>query len=220
MENKKLRIVIADDHPIFRRGLFEILKGQYDFEVVGEAGDGALAVAEVERQQPDIAVLDIDMPVMNGLDAARKIRANFPEVRIAMLTVHNSKGPFDLAMSIGVEGYVLKENAVLDIVACLHAIAKGEQYVSPQVRERLRERKREDHNLRTRIDSLTKTERIILARIAQYKTSQTIADELFISRKTVSNHRNNINEKLGLRGNHSLLRFSIEHQELLASDNP
>ncbi|HHG86490.1 MAG TPA: response regulator transcription factor [Bacteroidetes bacterium] len=216
MVNKKLKIVIADDHPIFRRGLFEILQGQYDFEVIGEAANGEQAVAEAERLIPDIVVLDIDMPVMNGLDAAGKIRALFPEMRLAILTVHNSKGPFDLAMSIGVEGYVLKENAVLDIVACLHAISQGEQYVSPQVQDQLRERKRMDKNLEARIASLTKTERNILRKIACYKTSQTIANELFVTRKTVSNHRSNINEKLGLRGNHSLLRFSIEHLDLIS----
>ncbi len=211
----KIKVCIADDHPIFLSGLKGIIDASRNFEVVGEAKNGEEMLKLCELRSPDIVLLDIDMPVMNGLEAAKALKEKHPLLPIAMLTMHNSKGPFDAAMNLGIHGYVIKENAILDVINCLDALSEGQKYVSPDVQRHFQSKKREDQALKDRFESLTKTEIQVLAKVAAYKTSQEIADTLFVTRKTISNHRNNIARKLDLKGNHSLLRFAIEHVETI-----
>jgi two-component system response regulator DegU len=158
-------------------------------------------------------VLDIDMPRLNGLEAAEKMLELRPQLPIMLLTMHKERAPFMKALEIGLAGYVLKENAVTDVVHAIYAVVQGGNYISPDLSAFLL-RKPVKTALANEVALLTPSERQILQLVAAYKSSKEIAEELFISEKTVFNHRMNISKKLNLTGKNSLLRFAIEHQVL------
>lgn len=205
------RIIIVDDHPIFLRGLAEVIKRDRQNAVVDLAHSGEEAIRLAKLLRPHMMIFDIEMPGINGLEAARLVNEEFPEIKLVILSMHNSPAALDIAMQNNVHGYVLKENAVDDIRDCIKDVLDEKNYVSPQMRESLRERGGHQPMLST----LTFAERNILNMIADNMTTRSIAEELFISEKTVSNHRHNIATKLGLKGQHMLLRFALEHQALL-----
>lgn len=213
-----LNILIADDHPIFLKGLKEVIEMEAGFRVVEQAVNGHEAVLALQRCQPDVVVLDIDMPRLNGLEAAEKMLALQPQLPILLLTMHKERAPFMKALEIGVCGYVLKENAVTDVVNAIHAVVQGGNYISPDMSAFLLRKpvKAARPALADAVATLTPAERQILQMVAAYKSSKEIAEELFISEKTVFNHRMNISRKLNLTGKNSLLRFAIEHQVLPA----
>lgn len=216
-----LRIVIADDHPIFRAGLRAVLARSPEIQVVGEAGDGAEALDQVRQFKPDIAIVDIDMPKCDGLRFAASVRDAQIPVKVVVLTAHPQKEMFDAFLDLGVAGYVLKENASAELIACLKAVSEGEPYVSPSLTRLLLRRRQAADQLRTErpgIDRLTPAERRILRLIAEDKTSKEIATQLGVSPNTVDNHRANICEKLGLRGTHSLLKFAFDNKSRLNAD--
>jgi DNA-binding NarL/FixJ family response regulator len=216
-----LRLVIADDHPIFRAGLRAVLARSPEIQVVGEAGDGAEALDQVRQFKPDIAIVDIDMPKCDGLRFAASVRDAQIPVKVVVLTAHPQKEMFDAFLDLGVAGYVLKENASAELIACLKAVSEGEPYVSPSLTRLLLRRRQAVDQLRTErpgIDRLTPAERRILRLIAEDKTSKEIATQLGVSPNTVDNHRANICEKLGLRGTHSLLKFAFDNKSRLNAD--
>ena len=216
-----LRLVIADDHPIFRAGLRAVLARSPEIQVVAEAGDGAEALDQVRQFKPDIAIVDIDMPKCDGLRFAASVRDAQIPVKVVVLTAHPQKEMFDAFLDLGVAGYVLKENASAELIACLKAVAEGEPYVSPSLTRLLLRRRQAADQLRTErpgIDRLTPAERRILRLIAEDKTSKEIATQLGVSPNTVDNHRANICEKLGLRGTHSLLKFAFDNKSRLNAD--
>jgi DNA-binding NarL/FixJ family response regulator len=206
------RIIIVDDHPIFLKGLAEVIQEDQKNCVVDLAHDGQEAIQLVKIMRPHLVILDLEMPGMNGLELSRQLEANFPEIKKVMLTMHNNPTALDLAMESNVMGYVLKENAVTEIRSCIEAVFEDKTYISPQMRESLRKRSVKQDG---RISDLTPTELRVLGMIAQNMTSRSIADELYISEKTVSNHRQNIALKLGLKGVHMLLRYALENQGVL-----
>ncbi len=209
------RILIADDHPIFRRGLRQVIESEARLRVVAEADDGATALEKIIELRPDIAVLDIHMPEMSGFDLARTVFEQEIPVEVIFLTMHKAEDLFNAAMDLGVKGYVLKDSAVTDILGSIRAVIAGEPYISPQLSGFLLDRSARRQQLRRAapgLDELTPTERRVLRMLAEYKTSKQIADELFISSRTVDNHRANISAKLGLHGSHALLKFAIEHK--------
>ncbi|MDP4827350.1 MAG: response regulator transcription factor [Flavobacteriales bacterium] len=206
------RIIIVDDHPIFLKGLAEVIQEDQKNCVVDLAHDGQEAIQLVKIMRPHLVILDLEMPGMNGLELSRQLEANFPEIKKVMLTMHNNPTALDLAMESNVMGYVLKENAVTEIRSCIEAVFDDKTYISPQMRESLRKRSVKQDG---RISDLTPTELRVLGMIAQNMTSRSIADELYISEKTVSNHRQNIALKLGLKGVHMLLRYALENQGVL-----
>ena len=208
----KKRIVIADDHPIFRSGLRAVIEADPAFLVVGEATDGEQALAMLADNKPDILVLDYNMPQLNGFAVLGQIADRKLEVIPVMLTMHNDEAMFSKAFQLGVRGYVLKDSASVDIVSCLHAVSQGQIYTSAAVTTYLLKRATRSTGAADGIDSLTPTERKILSMIAEEKTSRTIADELFISVRTVENHRANISSKLGLSGSHALFKFAVHNQ--------
>lgn len=211
----KVKIVIADDHPIVRQGLRQMIETDPRFNVVGEAGDGEEALCLIETSRPDIAVLDIDMPRGGGFDIVRALRQKKSAVRIIFLTMHSEEEIFQTAMDLGVEGYVLKDSATTDIVAGIKSIAAGKPFISPALSALLLNRRRRAEKLeneKPELDSLTPTERRILKLIAEDKTSKEIGDELFISHRTVHAHRANILHKLNLHGNLALVKFAITHK--------
>ncbi|MFA4868894.1 MAG: response regulator transcription factor [Pedobacter sp.] len=213
--NAKTTILIADDHPIFLKGLKEVIESEPGYEVIFEAKNGLEALAIARTRHPMVTILDIDMPEMNGLVAAEELIKLVPEANVILLTMHKAKDTFLHALDIGVAGYVLKENAVVDIIQAIEAVMTGNSYISPEMSSfLLTQRRAANHNptINELLSTLTPSEMKILKLVGSYKSTKAIADELFISEKTVSNHRMNILKKLNLNGKNSLLRFAIEQR--------
>jgi DNA-binding NarL/FixJ family response regulator len=208
-------VLIADDHPVFRRGLREVFDEDKRFLVVAEAGDGANALKFIREVKPAVAVLDIRMPELNGLQVARDAAALRLATGFVILTNHADEELFDQAMDLGVLGFVLKENAVLDVLAAVENVANRRLFLSQSIAEMLvgrRARARHLADEHTGLKSLSPTERRILQLIATDKTSKEIAEHLRISVRTVDTHRQNISQKLNLKGSHSLLKFAFDHR--------
>lgn len=214
----QVRIVIADDHPIFRKGLAEVIAENGRFAIVGEAADGVTAQDLIQKLRPQIAVLDVDMPKLNGLALAEKLRVLVPGVTLIILTSYKEEAIFNRALDLGVKGYVLKENAVTDILRALETVAVGESFLSPSISSLLVNRLRRTESLRGQkptIDRLTPMELRVLRLVADNKTSEQIGKQLFVSPRTVDTHRNNICTKLDLHGSRGLLVFALENKEEL-----
>jgi two-component system, NarL family, response regulator DegU len=214
----KLRIVIADDHPVFRRGLRDIIRAESGFKIVGEAGDGEEALEIVRKVQPSIAILDVAMPKLDGLALSRKLAAEEPATQVILVTMFREQKLFTQAMEAGVKGYVLKDSAAMDIISCIKAVAAGQNYASPELTTFLVNQVRQadtkgspDSDLAV----LTTTELRILSLLADYKTSKEIAHDLSISPRTVDTHRNHICQKLDVHGSHALMRFALAHKDQL-----
>ncbi|MDP3582222.1 MAG: response regulator transcription factor [Ignavibacteria bacterium] len=210
----KIKVIVADDHPIFRKGLVDIIELEKDIEILGQAANGEEAVNLIKRVLPDIAVLDINMPMTTGFDAARELRKSNSLVKIIFLTMHNEQEIFKRAMELNVSGYLLKDSAAEDIIDCIHAVAKGDFYFSPALSNYFVTNQRSTIGTleNTGIEKLTSTEKTILRLIADGKTSQEIADQLFVSRKTIDNHRVNICAKLDLHGVNALMKYAIQNK--------
>jgi DNA-binding NarL/FixJ family response regulator len=211
-------LVIVDDHPIVRQGLRQTIETESDFTIVGEAGDGHAALELLEKLKPAIAIMDIDMPVLDGFGVARAIRERKLPVEIIFLTIHREKELFQEAVALGAKGYVLKDSAVTDIVSSIKAVAAGQHFTSPALTSYLFDPGRAGAGKQgnaSPLDSLTPTEQRILRLIAEYKTSKEIAAELYISPRTVETHRTNISNKLNLRGSHALMKFALAHKSEL-----
>ena len=218
-DQNRLGILIADDHPVFRRGLRTIIEAESDFEVVGEANDGEDALELIEKTQPAIAILDISMPKLDGLEIANRLRELGSTVKIIFNTMYREEKLFKRALDAGVKGYVLKDCAAVDIVSCLNAVASGQNYTSPELTTYLMNRVREVESqgaTHSGLETLTDTERKVLTLIAECKTNKEIAQELFVSARTVETHRNNICKKLDIHGSHALMKFALDHQTQLS----
>ncbi|MDQ2949028.1 MAG: response regulator transcription factor [Acidobacteriota bacterium] len=210
-----IRILIADDHPIVRRGLRQVIESDPGLKVVAEAADGEVALAQLRGSKPDIAVLDLDMPKLDGFGVAREIGKTRLPIEIVFLTIHGEEDLFHAAMDLGAKGYILKESALTEIVQGLRAVAAGQHYLSPSLTQYLFDRRRRTESLAQsipRLEDLTETERRILRAIADYRSSKDIGSELCIHFRTVENHRTAICHKLGLRGTNSLLKFALQHK--------
>jgi len=214
----KTRIVIVDDHPIFRRGLKEIIESDGKYMVAAEVGDGVSAIQQIKSLKPDVAVVDLHLPKVSGLEVVRAARAlAYPPI-VVVLTMQADEGTFNAAMDAGAQGYMLKENAVSDVLAGLKAVAAGGVFISPSVAQFLVRRHQRASALKEQkkgLAALTPTERRILRLVAENKTNKEIGRELFISHRTVETHRSHICEKLELSGNRALLAFAFEHKSEL-----
>ncbi len=214
----QIKIVIADDHSIVRQGLRQMLDADAKFTVVGEAKNGGQALELIEANQPDVAVLDVDMPEMGGFELVRVLRVRQIEIEIVFLTMHSEEEIFQTAMDLNVRGYVLKDDATTDIVAAVNAVAAGKSFISQSLSSLLLNRRRRAEELKSdkpELNSLTPTERRVLRMIAEDKTSKEIGDELFVSHRTIDTHRLNISRKLNLHGNLALVKFAITHKSEL-----
>jgi DNA-binding NarL/FixJ family response regulator len=215
---KPITVLIADDHPIFRKGLCEVLREDPSIKLVADVADGAAALQKIRELKPQAAVLDVDMPQMNGLEVAKKISEFELPVAVVMLTMHKEEMLFNEAMNAGILGFVLKENAASDLLGCIHAVVAGEAFISPSLSSFLLNRKTGAQQLlenKPELETLTPAERRILKFIAEDLTSKEIADRLGISPHTVENHRAKICERLNLRGSHSLLKFAYDNKSRL-----
>jgi len=207
----KTRVLIADDHPIVLRGLVLVLDQQPDFDVIAEARDGAEAVARVLSDTIDLAILDVSMPRMTGLQAAREITHRKPDVRVLILSMHESEEYLFEALAAGASGYVLKTAVDRDLVEACRAAMRGEPFLYPGavralIREHLARARRGEP---ARSDPLTAREQEIVKLIAEAHSNDEIAELLVISKKTVERHRANILEKLGMRDRVELTRYAI-----------
>jgi DNA-binding NarL/FixJ family response regulator len=202
----QVRVLLADDHPVVLQGLRALLDGLPDFTVVAEAGDGLEAVNTVLRTNVDLAILDVSMPRLMGVDAARQIKANRPDVSVLMLSMHDSEQYLFAALAAGASGYVLKSAADRDLVEACRAALRGEPFLYPSaVRSLIRDHLRSGGDG----DVLTPREREIVKLIAEAHSNKEIAELLVISPKTVERHRANILEKLGMSDRVELTRYAI-----------
>lgn len=212
------RVLVVDDHPLFRQGLRHTIATDPAFQIVREVGDGPAALQALRTLQPDLCILDINLPGMDGLTVIRQMRAWALSTAVIILTMYREEELFNAAMNLDVNGYVLKESAVSDILDALRTVAAGHHYVSPTLADFLVARSAGAQKLRARkpgLDRLTPAERRILKRIAEDKTSKEIADELGLSWRTVENHRTNICAKLDVHGVHGLVKFAYENKSRL-----
>ena len=208
----KIRILVADDHTVIRRGIVGLLNTQPDMEVIDEAGNGREAVAKTEATSPDVVLLDVAMPELNGLGATRTIKGQWPNVQVLILTMHDREDYLFEALRAGASGYVLKGADTEDLLTAVRSVARGEVYLYPQVARGLvsdylrRVQSGEDV---ASFDGLTDREREILQLIAEGKTAAQIAEDLHISPHTVQSHRDNIMTKLDLHNRAALIRYAI-----------
>ncbi len=216
--SNEITIILADDHPIVRKGLREVIEEDKRLRVVAEANNGREAVEAIEKFSPQVTILDIDMPVMNGFETAREIKRRKFKTEIIFLTMHRDEDLFNEAIDLGAKGFVLKDSALIDIIECVKAVAASEHYASHALTKFLINRSRRALGLTERqptVNDLTPTERRILKLIAENMTSKEIGEEIFISPRTVEKHRQNICQKLNLQGSHSLFKFAVQHKSEL-----
>jgi DNA-binding NarL/FixJ family response regulator len=213
---REISIVIAEDHPFFRDGLRRALESQPGVRVVAEASDGRTAFDYVQTLKPDVAILDIGLPEIDGCELARRIREAELRVELIFLTICDDEEMFEEALRSDVKGYLLKDCTASEIQRCVRAVCSGQIYASPAMATYLAGKARRVENLSKAIPGLrllTPQERAILLRIAQNKTSKEIALEMGIAPKTVDTHRLNICHKLEIHGNYVLSRFAIQHKD-------
>ena len=216
---QEIRLVIVDDHPIVRKGLREVIEDEPDLKVLAEAGDGEAGLELIRKLLPQIAILDLDMPKLDGFAVARQIRQLNVSVETIFLTIHSEVDLLDRAMDVGAKGFIVKESALLDIVNGIRSVAGGRPFVSPSMAAALMERRATTTRLNKNtagLASLSPTERRILTMIAAGKSTKEIAAELYIHSRTVETHRASICSKLNLSGTNSLLRYALEHKSELA----
>ncbi len=207
-----IRILIADDHAVLRSGLRLLLDAQPDFAVVGEASTGEETVERAVALQPDVLLLDIAMPDLNGLEAARRIRQQAPELRILVLTMYDDEAYLRQFLEMGAAGYVLKKAADTELVAAIRAVHRGESFVYPSLMGRLIDsylKRSSSPGATADNDGLSPREMDVLRLVALGHTNQQIADELCIGVSTVETHRTRIMEKLELRGRAQLVRYAL-----------
>jgi two-component system response regulator NreC len=209
-----IRILIADDHTLVRSGLKLILGAQPDFELVGEAATGEETIARAKELLPDILLLDISMPGMNGVDAGRVIRAETPGIRIIVLTMHDDQAYLQQFLQMGAAGYVLKQAADTELVAAIRAVQRGESFIHPSLTQHLIElylkQAQPEPTVEKRRVDLSPRETEVLRLVARGYTGQQIADQLSISVSTVETHRGHVAEKLGLHGRAQLVRYALD----------
>lgn len=215
----KITIIIADDHPIVRQGLRQTIEEDRRLHVVAEAANGQEALAAIFEYLPQVTILDVDMPVMNGFEVARAVREKGVQTEIVFLTMHRDEDLFNEAIDLGAKGYVLKDSALTDIIDCIKAVAASQHYASHALTSFLINRSRRSIQLaeeQPSINDLTPTERSVLKLIAENLTSREIGEKLFVSPRTVEKHRENICQKLDMHGSHSLLKFALSHKSELS----
>ncbi|MFC1708151.1 response regulator, partial [Planctomycetota bacterium] len=212
IDTDTVRVVVADDHPVLREGLCKLLAEETGFEVVGEAGDGREAVRKVSEFTPDVVVLDVSMPGMNGIQAAHKLKAVSPSTKIVMLTVHQEEEYVCEALRAGASAYVLKDAEIGDLITAIRAAIKGETYLSPGVEKLIIESGDGSGEIRAVSQHLTKREREVCKMLAIGHTVPEIATMIGISRKTVDVHKTRLMKKLGVHNRAELVTYAIKNK--------
>lgn len=219
--DRKMRVLVADDHTMFREGIRLLLETRGEFEVVGEAATGDQAVELTRSLRPDVVIMDIGMPGMNGLEATRLIRAENPGSRVLILTIHGTDDYFFRALEVGASGYVLKEAASTDLVNAIESVHRGGMFLYPSLAGKLVEeylRRIGSGDERSSYDALTAREREVLQLIGEGRTNQEVAEKLGLSVHTIQSHRIHIMNKLGLHNRAQLVSYAVK-LGLLADSN-
>jgi DNA-binding NarL/FixJ family response regulator len=206
---KRLRILLADDHAVVRQGFKMILAEQPDMEIVGEAGNGRDAVEQAERLAPDVVVMDVAMPELNGIEATRRLGQATPHTRVLALSMHKDSVYVREILRAGARGYLLKDSPAADLIAAVRAVAAGEGFLSPAVSNAVLDDYR--RHVTNPIDLLSSREREVLQMLAEGKTNKEIAGVLNLSVYTVDAHRGRIMEKLNLHSINDLVRFAVRN---------
>jgi len=217
MSEQQKTLLIADDHPIFRQGMKQALEPIPWLRIVAEAESGDSALTQIRYLKPDIVILDIAMPGMDGLEVLEKLRQDQPQIIAIIVTSYDDKAYLERALDLGVNAYVIKDGAVENMVQCFETVRRGEVFISPSLGARtpkLPELVTSESEL---LKTLTEMEHIVLAKVAQFQTSKEIARDLGVSFRTIQNHRAHICAKLDLRGPHQLMSFARANNELLKS---
>ena len=210
----EIEILIADDHPIVRHGLRQLIESCAGLKVVAEVTNGQEALDILRQLKPQVALLDVDMPVLDGFGVAQILRDEKISTKVIFLTVHREKSFLNKALNVGASGYILKDSAMTDIAEGIRVVCQGKPFISPAMVSYLFDN-HHPNGSSLGIESLSPTERIVLKLLAEYKTTKEIATTLFISPRTVDTHRANICQKLNLHGSHSLMKFALAHQSEL-----
>lgn len=207
----ELRVLLGDDHTVLRQGLRRILEDRRDWRVVAEAGNGRDAVREAIERNPDVAVLDIGMPLLNGIEATRQIVRRAPSVRVLILSMHSEQAYVTQAVQAGARGYLLKESAGAELIEAIATLAAGKSYFSPDVAQVVFDdyvRSLTARGITDRFDALSEREREVLQLVAEGRSSKEIAEVLSISPATVETHRTHVLQKLGLRNTAEVVRYA------------
>ena len=211
--SKEYRIVIAEDHTILREGLKALLMSDSKFKVVGEAEDGRDAIRLAEKLEPDLILMDLSMPRMNGMDAIAEIKKRLSDIKIVVLTVHKTEEYILAALQAGADGYLLKDDTHAELMMAVKSVFSGKTYLSPAISEKVIEgyiEGRKTLKTSTSWDSLSRREREVLKLIAEGNKNKEIAEYLYLSLKTVEKHRSNLMKKLDLHNAAALTAFAIE----------
>ena len=209
---KTVRIVLADDHTVVRKGLRLLLESVPQFQVVADAADGRQAVALAEERRPDVVVMDIAMPILNGIEAARQIFAKLPQTAIVFLSMHSDEAYVIKALKAGARAYLLKDSAENDLINAVKAVSEGKSFFSPAVSKVLAEdymRQMQEHGVDDSFELLTTREREILQLFAEGKSNKEVANLLNLSLYTVETHRGNIFQKLNLHSTADLILYAV-----------
>ncbi len=217
MTPEPVKILLADDHPVVRRGLKAAIEDDRAFLVIAEVSNGEDALTQISDMQPQIAILDIDMPGINGLSVAREIQNRRLSTKVIFMTFHADEDLMRAAMEVGGKGYLLKGSETDEVTSALHAVAAGRTYIGSTMATILLGNKDASEANRLSIDlrKLTGTEKKVLRLIADGKSSKEVGDELSIHYRTIENHRTNICRKLNLEGANALARFALQHRTAL-----
>ncbi len=209
----KIRVFLADDHAVLRAGLRMLIDAQPDMLAAGEAEDGEEAVGQVVSLRPDVALLDVNMPGLDGLEATRRIKAAAPEVKVLILSMYDDEGYLRRALENGASGYILKNAADSELMAALRAVARGELYVYPSLTHLLVNRYlgREESHPASALPELSEREEEVLKLLAEGHTSEQVGQRLALSPKTVDTYKARVMEKLGLRTRVDLVRYALRH---------
>lgn len=210
--------MIADDHPVFLAGLRTVVELEDDIEIVGQAADGEEALRMVKDLRPDIAILDIGMPKIDGVGLLTEIQKQQLPVSVIFMTMYRERKLYDRGMELGLRGYVIKDSASSDLIEAIRTVVAGDKFVSPDLLSHFTENRSKSGEVKATEEQLSASEMRILSLIAEYKTSREIADTLYISPRTVETHRTNICTKLGLQGRHALMKYALSLFENRSSD--
>ena len=204
-----IRVLLVDDHEMFRAGLRALLNATFDIRVIGEAGNGREAVKKVQEHGPDVVILDVAMPDLNGIESARLMHSSQPESRILMLSMHSTAQHVHLALAAGVQGYLLKESPGEELIRAVRAVHRGDRYLCDTLRDAIQSWP--DVGERTPIERLSPRERQVLQLVAEGKTSAEVAVIVHLSQKSVETYRSRVMRKLEIDDFASLVKFAIEH---------
>ena len=206
-----IKVILADDHRIFRKGLKSLLSEKKNIEVLAEADNGDEALEAVKKYKPEIVVMDIAMPKMDGIEATRQIREQFPDTEVVILSMHAKKAYIDQVLKAGAKGYVLKDSDEENLLSAIDTVHNGGYYLDSPVADQVLSdyfRDKSKRELKKQSDPLSEREREVLRLLAEGHSNQEVADTLYISRKTVENHRANIVRKTGIQGQVGLTKYA------------